>query len=398
MFKKVRYFIFLRDVFILSVTAFGGPQAHLAMLLDIMVKKRRYLSEEDLLELTALCQILPGPTSTQTITALGFKVGGPNLAYLTLLVWMLPAVTIMTTAAIILSTLQANNISIEFTKFIQPMAVGFVAYAALKIARKVINTKTTFALMVFATIGSLWIGSPYLFPLLLIISGAITGLKYKSQPIEEKDKIKIQWSNFILWAAVFVGAAVIGALTRTHPELLPFRLFENFYRNGSLIFGGGQVLIPFLYTEFVEFKAELNYLSSEEFLSGYALMQSLPGPVFSFCAYIGSLCMREFGLSGQIAGAIAAALGIFLPGTFLIFFVIRFWEGLKKYRIVRASLSGINAASTGMVVSAAIIMFLPLDHNIINVAIVVATFSILTFSKVPAPVIILVGLVAGFVF
>ena len=87
--RRVRNIIFLRDVAILSVTAFGGPQGHFAMYLDMMVKKRGYLSEEDLIELFALCQVLPGPTSTQTITALGFKIGGPNLAYLTLLVWML---------------------------------------------------------------------------------------------------------------------------------------------------------------------------------------------------------------------------------------------------------------------------------------------------------------------
>ncbi|NQZ77927.1 MAG: chromate transporter, partial [Ekhidna sp.] len=90
-FKRVRNIIFLKDVSALSFTAFGGPQGHFGMFLDLLVAKRGYLTEEDLIELTALCQILPGPTSTQTITALGFKIGGPTLAYLTLLVWMLPA-------------------------------------------------------------------------------------------------------------------------------------------------------------------------------------------------------------------------------------------------------------------------------------------------------------------
>ncbi len=364
------------------------------MFLDLLVKKRGYLSEDDLVELTALCQILPGPTSTQTITAVGFKIGGPNLAYLTLLIWMFPAVSIMTTAAVVMSNLQEKEMSIAFTKYIQPMAVGFVGYAALRIAQKVIKTKTAIALMLMAAVGSFLLRSPFVFPLLLIISGGITAFKYKAQPIEEKDRIKIQWSNFILWSAVFIGAALIGAFTRNEPGLLPFRLFENFYRSGSLIFGGGQVLIPFLYTEFVEFK---HYLSSEEFLSGYALMQSLPGPVFSFCAYIGSLSMRNFGVGGEIVGALAAALGIFLPGTFLIFFVIRFWEGLKKYRIIKASLEGINAASTGMVIAAALLMFIPLENSIQNLLIVLGTFGILTFTKVPAPLIIVIGLIAGFV-
>ncbi len=394
MFKRVRYYIFLRDVFILSISAFGGPQAHFAMFLDLLVKKRGYLSEEDLIELTALCQILPGPTSTQTITAVGFKIGGPNLAYLTLLIWMLPAVSIMTTAAVIISNLQEKDMSIGFTKYIQPMAVGFVGYAALRIAQKVIKSKTAVAIMLMAATGSFLLRSPYVFPLLLIVSGGITAFKYKTQPIEEKDRIRIQWANFVLWSSVFIGAALIGAFTRNEPSLLPFRLFENFYRSGSLIFGGGQVLIPFLYTEFVQFK---HYLSSEEFLSGYALMQSLPGPVFSFCAYIGSLSMRNFGIGGEIVGAFAAAIGIFLPGTFLIFFVIRFWEQLKKYRIIKASLEGINAASTGMVIAAALLMFIPLENNIQNLLIVLGTFGTLTFTKIPAPFIIIAGLVAGFV-
>jgi len=380
----------------LAVTAFGGPQAHIAMLFDRMVKKRGYLSEEDLIELNALCQILPGPTSTQTITAIGFKIGGPNLAYLTLLVWMTPAVIVMTTAGMIMSALHAKNMSIEFTKFIQPMAVGFVAYAALRITLKVIKTKTAAAILVFSAIASFLLNSPYAFPSILIVSGALTALKYKRQPIEEKDRIKIQWANFILWASVFIGAAILGGITKN----LPVRLFENFYRSGSLIFGGGQVLIPFLYTEFVEFK---HYLTSEEFLSGYAMVQSLPGPVFSFCAYIGSLSMRTFGPGGEILGALVASLGIFLPGTFLIFFVIRFWEGLKKYRIVKASLEGINAASSGMVAAAAILMLLPLvtgditqDGIILNVSMAVGTFVLLQFTKIPAPLIIVAGLGAGF--
>ncbi|MCI0752000.1 MAG: chromate transporter, partial [Flammeovirgaceae bacterium] len=130
MFQRVRYFIFLRDVLTLALTAFGGPQAHIALFQKQLVEKRRYLSEEDLLELNSLCQILPGPSSTQTLTAIGYKIGGPNLAYLTLLVWVLPSVILMGAAGIFLSSIQEKNWSLEFTRFIQPMAVGFVAYAA----------------------------------------------------------------------------------------------------------------------------------------------------------------------------------------------------------------------------------------------------------------------------
>ncbi len=395
MVKKVRYFIYLRDVLILALSAFGGPQAHIAMLFELMVNKRGYLKEQELIELNALCQILPGPTSTQTITAIGFKIGGPNLAYLTLLVWVLPAVLIMTSAGLMIDYFQDQNISLNFTRYIQPMAVAFVAYAAYKISVKVVHTKTGIALMIVSAVVAYGVASPFTFPLILLVAGAISAIKYKGHEKEDKTGLNIKWANFVLWALVFLGAALLGALTKDIGAAKPIRLFENFYRNGSLIFGGGQVLIPFLYTEFVELKG---YLTQEEFLSGYAFVQALPGPVFSFCAYVGSLSMRDFGIGGQIFGSMMASFGIFLPGTFLIFFVIRFWDGLKKYRIVKASLEGISAASCGMVVTAAIRMYEPVHGNPINIAIIIGTFSLLMWTKTPPPLIIFAGILAGFIF
>jgi chromate transporter len=390
--KKVRYYIFLRDVLILSVTAFGGPQVHIALFIEKLVDKRGYLSEQELLELNALCQILPGPTSTQTITAIGFRVGGIPLAYLTLLIWCIPAVTIMILLALGFSLIGSQSAFIDITHFIQPMAVGFIAYAAFKISTAVIRSKSGVLVMVLSAIISFVYASPFLFPALIAIGGIVTAVKYKSQPIVEKtEPLKIKWDGFLLWAGILVLAPVLGALT----NLAPIKLFENFYRNGSLIFGGGQVLIPLLYTEFVEFK---HFLSSSEFLAGYGFAQAVPGPVFSFSAFIGSLSMREYGTIGQIIGGLSAAIGIFLPGTFLIFFVYRFWEGLKRYRIVRASLEGITAASSGMVAAAALLLFMPLPMVWYNPTIVILTFGLLQFTKIPSPFIILTGLALGLVF
>jgi chromate transporter len=340
------------------------------------------------MELNSLCQILPGPSSTQTLTAIGFRIGGPNLAYLTLLVWVLPSVIFMGLAGIFLSSIQEKNWSLEFTRFILPMAVGFVSYSAFTISLKTVRTKTGIFLMVAAGVASYFFQTPYVFPIILICAGLITAVKFKAQPKEEKEKFKIDWSNFLIWVGVLVFAAVIGSISGA----LPIRLFENFYRNGSLIFGGGQVLTPMLYTEFVEYK---KYLSSSEFLSGYALVQSLPGPVFGFTSFIGSLSMRNYGIGGELLGAFMSAAGIFLPGTFLIFFVIRFWESLKKYRAVRASLEGITAASSGLVAAAAIIMFQPLENTFLNFAFTVGTFAVLAFTKIPAPFIIIGGLILG---
>ena len=392
MIQRVRYYIFLRDVFVLALTTFGGPQAHIAHFQKVLVDKRKYLSEEDLMEINSLCQILPGPASTQTLTAIGFKIGGPNLAYLTLLIWILPAVSLMTLAALVLSSIQDKHWSLAFTRFIQPIAVGFVSYGAYMISLKTVRTRRGVVLMILAAVTSYVLQTPFVFPAVLLCSGLITALNYKAHPKEEKKKIVVPWANFLLWAGVLIFAAVLGGVTKA----LPVRLFENFYRNGSLIFGGGQVLTPLLYTEFVQY-APKHYLSAEEFLSGYAVAQSLPGPVFAFSSYIGALSMREYGVGGEILGAIMSAMGIFLPGTFLIFFVIRFWDSLKSYRAVRASLEGITAASAGLVIAAAIIMFQPLENSLLNYSTVVVTFCLLTFTKIPSPLIILGGLILGLV-
>lgn len=384
--------MFLKDVAVLSVTCFGGPQAHIAHFQNLLVAKRSYLTTEELIETNALCQVLPGPTSTQTLSAIGYRLGGPLLAYITLLIWVLPSVLIMTTAAIVLSHVKNEALTLDFTRFIQPMAVGFVSYAAYSISKKTVTTGRGIALMIMAGVASYFITTPIVFPVTLLVAGAITSLNYKAHPKEEKIKFDVPWANLYLWAGVLIFAAVLGGITKA----LPIRLFENFYRNGSLIFGGGQVLTPLLYTEFVQY-APKKYLTSDEFLSGYALMQGLPGPLFSFSAYVGALAMRGTGLTGEISGALMSAAGIFLPGTFLIFFMVRIWTSLKKFRMIRASLEGINAANAGLVAAAAIILFLPLDKSLTNFSLTIGTFALLAFTKTPPWLIIIAGLALGFI-
>ena len=391
--KRVRYYLFLKDTLTLSLTAFGGPQAFLAMLLERMVKQRAYISEEELWELNALCNMLPGPSSTQLISAIGFRVGGPNLAYLALIVWILPATLLMIFAAILISFLQENTPgALNFARFIQPMAIGFIIFAAQKTIGKMIQTTEAMVLVLISTFISFFYSSPYIFPLLLIAGGLSTSIKYKKQPKLEKDApLKIEWANFYLWAGTLALAAILGAATKNQSILL----FENFYRNGSLIFGGGQVLVPYLYTEFVDFK---HFLSSEEFLTGYAISQGIPGPTFSISSFVGALSMREFGTAGFFVGGFIAAAGIFLPGIFLIFFVIRFWDQLKKYRPIRAALEGINAVSCGMLISAAYLLFEPLEANGTNIFFILGTYLLLQFTKIPSPAIIAGGIVLGIVY
>jgi len=387
--RQIRYIIFLKDVLILALTCFGGPQVHLTMFLDRLVKKHNYITEAEILELQALCQVLPGPTSTQTITAIGFRLGGASLAYLTLLVWILPGTLLMTLAALGVTYVEKDQLT-NLTRFIKPMGVAFIIFAAFSIGIKVIKTKTSIFLMLLAAIAAFVFPSPFITPIWILLGGLATSFKFGEQEKMEKQPIKVEWSNFILWLGVFVISVFLGKITNN----LPIRLFENFYRNGSLAFGGGHILKPLLYNEFVEFK---HYLSADEFLSGVAIVEVAPGPVFSIAGFVGALSMREWGNSGAILGSIVASLGIFLPGTFLIFFVIRFWNELKKYRGIRASLEGINAASTGLTAAAALSLYRPMASDLVADLTIILTLILLQTRLVPTYIIIFMGLFLGWV-
>ena len=386
--KKIRRLIFLKDVLILACTSFGGPQVHLSMFIERFVKKRNFLSEAELLELQALCSMLPGPTSTQTITALGYKIGGPNLAYITLLVWITPAVAIMTAAAFGMTYLQNRDL----IRFIQPIGVAFIIHAGYILGKRVIKNNIGIVLMIIAAAFAFHYQSPWVCPIALIIGGTVTSFNYKDYPKQTRHKMVIPWSNFNLFWGFLLFLAILGDFT----DYEPIRLFENFYRNGSLTFGGGQVLAPMLYTEFVEFKG---IVRSDDFLTGMALSQALPGPVFALTSYLGVLVMKDGMWYEQLLGSMVGAAGIFLPGTFLIFFVYRIWGQLKQFRGIRASLDGINATSIGLTLSAAFTFIVPMVQRVdyLGIITVLITLCFTQFTKIPTFFIFLSGLVLGLI-
>ncbi len=373
--EYLRHWLFLKDILALALTTFGGPQTHLAFFFETLVKKREYLTEKDLMELYALCQILPGPSTTQLLTAIAYQKGGLTLAFFTLFVWSLPAFLMMTAFGILINALNTYEISLHFTRFMKPIAIGIMAYAAWRISTRVIQTKTAWVIF-FLSIGlCLYYPNPYSFPIILLLGGLLSTYKMEKQEKKDKTAWHFEWYYAFWYMGIFAGTAILANILQYKPLLL----FENFYRNGSLIFGGGQVLIPALYNEFVSFKHQL---SADEFLTGYAFGQVLPGPVFSFSAYIGSLSMRS-SLSESIIGAIIATTGVYLPGTLLILFVMQFWDKLKEYRIIRASLEGISAASAGMISAGSFILSQSLNLDIETLGMIAGTFLILCFTKTP---------------
>jgi len=383
---RLKHGDFLLDVLILACTSFGGPQVHFALFLDRLVKKQAYLSEEELFEIQALCSVLPGPTSTQMITAIGLKRGGTSLAYLTLLCWITPAVLIMTAAAFGMTLLRNNSI----LQYVLPVGIGLILQAGWYMAKKVITGPMYVIILLVTLFLGIAFQSPYIFPLVLLLGGIVSSFNYKDFPRQNKHKFVIPWANFHLYWGVLLLLAIIGHFT----DYFPIRIFENFYRNGSLVFGGGHILAPVLYTEFVEFK---HLIDSESFLTGMSLSQTLPGPVFALTSYLGVLLMKEYGILGELAGSAIGAIGIFLPGTFLIFFVFRIWGQLKQYRYIRASLAGIQAASVGLTLVAVFTFTRPLivEAQFISLGIVVAAFLLAEKTKIPAILLFSLALLAG---
>lgn len=355
--------MFLKDVMLLALSAFGGPEMHLSLFIKHLVQDKKYISEAEVLELNSLCQILPGPSSTQTLTAIAFKIGGPRLAFLALMIWILPATLLMT-----LFVVSTNFVNPQIFKFIGPMAIGFVVMAALQMVKLLDKSLKNIVLCVCSVLIAVFFHSPFIFPILLLTGGVLSsywGSNTASntyQPIQ----FKIRWANLTLMFLILITVAVLGLYTKSRmPEWSqPIRLFENTYRMGIMVFGGGNVLYTMILTEFVEFNAK-HYLSIQEFNTGIGLLQAVPGPTFSMATYANGMAMKHlgYGISGQILGCGVGTVAIFLPGTLLIFFVYPIWDQIKQIPVIHRSLKGIIAVSIGLVWAAAVLMVLPYIQN-----------------------------------
>ena len=385
----VKWRTFLKDVFICSLGAYGGPEAHYGVFTDQLVVKKKYLSEEELVELIALCSILPGPTSTQSIVSIGYKIGGPMLAFLTMMVWALPVLTVMTILSFMYVFLESLNLSGDGLRYVGPMAVGFIVLAAFNIGKKVVTDKMTLLLLIFGAVTTYLIREPWIFPLVLIVGGTVSILRSKEKNLWNRVRLNPPWIYFIVFSGFALGSI---ALILISDERL-VHLFESFYRYGYLVFGGGQVVVPVMYSELVDVN---QYMTSSEFLTGYGLVQGLPGPMFSFAAYAGGLAARGGSVIYQVMGAVIGGIGIFLPGLLLIYFIYPVWENMKKIKAIKVSLKGINAVAGGLIAVAAVILMQKSGLALDNFIVTLMTILLLKTKKIPAPLIVLGVLIAGF--
>ncbi len=388
--KRVPRAEFLKDVLICSLGAYGGPEAHYGVFTDQLVVKKKYITEEELVELIALNSILPGPTSTQTIVSVGYKTGGPVLAFLTMIVWALPVLIAMTVLSFLYQFLSNLNVSEDVLRYIGPMAVGFIIIAAFRIGRKVVVDKLTIILFLLSGIITYFIRQPWIFPAVLVAGGIVSVIAAKEKQLWNKVQVKPPWKYFIAFAVIAIGSLVIVNIWDSHI----MGLFERFYRYGYLVFGGGQVVVPVMHTELVEVNG---FMTNQEFLTGYGLVQGLPGPLFSFSAYAGGMAARGSGTMYQVLGSIAGGIGIFLPGLLLIYFVYPVWEQLKKIKGIKISLKGVKAVAGGLIAVSAIILMQKSGFTLENILVTGLTAGLLLTKKIPAPIIVVLALVAGFI-
>ncbi|MFP3959667.1 MAG: chromate efflux transporter [Spirochaetaceae bacterium] len=381
---------FLTDVFMCSLSAYGGPESHFGVFLNRLVHRRGYLSERELVELLALCSILPGPTSTQTIVSVGHRVGGRTLALLTMFVWALPVLFAMSAASFAYDALAHSDMGTEALRFVPPIAVGFILYAAVRIGRKVVSDALTAVLLVLSATVTFFLRAPWVFPVVLVLGGAVALAADREPRMWERGPLRPPW----IFLGVFGALALGGLLAAAVSGNLFLQLAESFYRYGYLVFGGGQVVVPVMQSELVGVR---EYMSNAEFLTGYGLVQGLPGPMFSFAAYAGGMAGRGLGVAGQALAAAIGGVGIFLPGLLLIYFVYPLWEDLKRIRAVRLSLRGVNAVAGGLIAVSAVVLASSVGPAPGHLALIVTTAGLLFFTRVPPPLMVAAALAGGVV-
>lgn len=390
----------------------------MGMMMKTFVQQRKDLTEEELLEYNGFCQLLPGASSTQTLTLIGYKRGGIPLAILTLFIWIIPASVLMSAISFLLDYFTNMGISLAIFKFIQPMAIGFIAYSTFRIFGIAIHNNITQVIMLVATVATfLAFKSPWIFPVLIVAGGIATNFSDKRIPKKIiKDK-KIKWGNILIFLALFGLAGYLSEMaTRNNwANRKPINLFENAYRFGSLVFGGGDVLMPLMYEQYVtrpetkrvqENKRDVLRMSKSDFLTGAGMVRAIPGPVFSIGAFTGGMVMRDQGPGGQLLGCFIGMIAIFLPSALLVLFFFPVWSNLKKYVVIFRSLEGINAAVVGIMAGATCFLindnFLGslLEGKMIaiwDVLIVATTFLLLNSNRIPAPFVVLGCLLLGWV-
>lgn len=372
--------IFLR----LGLTSFGGPAAHIGYFRDEFVRRRRWLDEHTFTDIVALCQFLPGPGSSQLGIAIGRMRGGIAGAFAAWLGFTLPSVLLLVAFAFSYTHL-ADAASSRLLHGLKLAAVAVVAQAVWSMGRTLCPDRQRASLAVFATALVILLGATY-GQIASIVLAAICGalfLRASTELPQAPGDMPGTRAEAVVCLVVFLLLLLgLPVVSEWYP-VYPLHLFSSFYRVGSLVFGGGHVVLPLLQAVVVP----PGWVTTNEFLAGYGAAQAIPGPLFTFAAYLGAVSKGS--LSGP-AGAALATIAIFLPSFLLVGAALPLWGKLRTFTAMRRSMAGINAAVVGILLAA---LYDPVwtsaIHSTTDFAVAMVALLLLAWWKVPSWAVVL---------
>lgn len=336
------FLVFLR----LGLTSFGGPVAHLGYFREEFVTRRQWLSERSYADLVALCQFLPGPASSQVGMALGLTRAGYTGAFAAWAGFTLPSAVLLILFALGI-THYATFMSPGFLHGLQVVAVAVIAQALWGMARNLCPDAVRATIMALATAFILLVPSAWS-QVVVVITAGLVGLalfKPAALPAGEPLNVPVTQRGGLIWLCLFALGLLALPLAAGMTASPSLDVIDAFYRSGSLVFGGGHVVLPLLQAEVVP----AGWVSDDAFLAGYGAAQAVPGPLFTFAAFLGAAMP---GTLGGWAGGMLCLVAIFLPSFLLIVGTMPFWEQLRRQPRVQSALAGINAAVVGLLLAA----------------------------------------------
>ncbi|WP_414672179.1 chromate transporter [Lentibacillus sp.] len=379
----------LLEIFLISsrlgFTSFGGPIAHLGYFHEEYIRRRKWMDEKSYADLVALCQFLPGPASSQVGMGIGVMRAGTLGGIVSFLGFTLPSVLALILFAILLQELDIANAG--WIHGLKIVAVAVVAHAILGMAKKLTPDLKRKTIAIFALVVALLWQTAFIQVGIILIAAFVGYLLSQQHQASDETEIHFPISRKfgVMCLTLFFGLLIGLPMLREAISFNWIAMFDSFYRSGSLVFGGGHVVLPLLEREFVP----TGWLSEEAFLAGYGAAQAVPGPLFTFAAYLGAV------MNGW-QGGLLATFAIFLPSFLLILGTLPFWNTLRRNPKVKGALMGVNAAVVGILIAA---FYNPIWTSSIlapiDFAFAAILFSMLVFWKLPSWVIVLTGAIGG---
>jgi chromate transporter len=375
----------------LGLTSFGGPVAHLGYFYNEYVKRRGWLDEESYADLVALCQFLPGPASSQVGIAVGIQRAGLLGGVVSWLGFTWPSALFL-----ILFAAALQRIDIRQAPWLHGLmlaAVAVVAQAVWSMATKLATGRLRATMAVVSALISLLVPSGWVQVALIAIAAVIGRLWIQTDvgsgaiPVTIPVRREVGLALLAVFALLLAGLPLLRMTLHTSSPSLA--LFDEFYRTGALVFGGGHVVLPLLQRDVVP----AGWVSNASFLAGYGAAQAVPGPLFTFAAYLGYIAPAPGGVIGALLGLVA----IFVPGYLLVAGTLPFWAVLRRHPAWQSAIAGVNAAVVGILLAA---LYNPVwtsaVHTPADFGLALVAFTLLTVWRVPPWAVVLFCAAGGF--